>query len=69
MHYPSTVDELVSLGWEMNANQYRLVHLAARYDDELDWFHQGFKARQLPLPVGFRSTHRRHGSGFGLARR
>lgn len=44
MHHPSTVDELVSLGWEMNANQYRLVLLAARYDDELDWFHQGFKS-------------------------
>lgn len=44
MYHPSAVDELVSLGWELNANQHRAVHLAARYDDELDWFHQGFKS-------------------------
>ncbi len=29
------------LGWELNANHYRTVHLAARYDDELEWFRHG----------------------------
>lgn len=37
----SAGDELVALGWEVNANQYRLVHLAAQVDDELDWFRLG----------------------------
>jgi Domain of unknown function (DUF222) len=38
----STGDELAALGWEINANQYRLVHLAARFDDELEWFRLGY---------------------------
>lgn len=44
MHHTTTVDQLAALGWEINTNQYRAVQLAARYDDELDWFHQGFKS-------------------------
>ncbi len=37
----SAGEELVALGSEINANQYRAVHLAARYDDEREWFHAG----------------------------
>lgn len=32
---------MAALGWQLNANQYQAVHLAARYDDELEWFDQG----------------------------
>lgn len=39
----STCDQIIDLGREINANQYRIVHLAARYDDELDWFQSGHK--------------------------
>lgn len=37
-------EELVALGWEINANQYRVVHLAARFDEELDWFRHGHRS-------------------------
>lgn len=37
----SAGDELAAIGLELNANQYRAVHLAARYDEELEWFHLG----------------------------
>ena len=37
----SAADELAAVGSELNANQYRVVHLAARYDEELEWFHLG----------------------------
>lgn len=37
----SAGDELAAIGFELNANQYRAVHLAARYDEELEWFHLG----------------------------
>ncbi len=37
-------DQLVALGWEVNANQYRVVHLAARFDEELEWFRLGHKS-------------------------
>lgn len=40
----TTGEELLALGWEINANQYRLIHLAARFDDELEWFRQGLKS-------------------------
>lgn len=40
--WTSAGDELVAMGLELNANQYRTVHLAARYDEELEWFHLGF---------------------------
>ena len=45
----STCEELVALGWEINANHYRVVCLAARYDDELDWFHQGLSSAALGI--------------------
>ncbi len=37
----SAVDALEALGSELNSCHYQAVHLAARYDDELEWFHQG----------------------------
>lgn len=37
----SAGDELAAVGLELTANQYRAVHLAARYDEELEWFHLG----------------------------
>lgn len=37
----SAVEELEQLGWEINANQYRAVHLAARYESEHDWLRSG----------------------------
>lgn len=40
----TTEEELMALGWEINANQYRLVHLAARFDEELEWFRRGLKS-------------------------
>ncbi len=38
----SICDQLVALGSQLNANQYQAVHLAARYDNELEWFKSGF---------------------------
>lgn len=38
----SAGDELESLGWQINAHQHRAVHLAARYEEEQEWFGQGF---------------------------
>ena len=40
----STGEQLRALGWEVNANQYRCVHLAARFDEELEWFRWGLKS-------------------------
>lgn len=40
----SAGEELAALGWENNANQYRVVHLAARFDEELDWVRLGRKS-------------------------
>ena len=40
----STAEQLLALAWEIQANQYRLVHLAARFDDELEWLRQGVKS-------------------------
>lgn len=40
----SAGEELAALGWEINANQYRVVHLAARFDEGLDWFRLGHKS-------------------------
>ena len=40
----SAADELATLGREINANQYRAVHLAARFDEELEWFRQGHRS-------------------------
>ena len=44
-----TVAEIAALGGEINANQYRLVRLAARYDSELDWHQQGFASASLAI--------------------
>lgn len=33
--------ELIALGWRINARQHEAVHLAARYDEGLEWFEQG----------------------------
>lgn len=41
MHAP-IVEQIAALGSELNANQYRLVRLAAQYDIELEWFAAGF---------------------------
>ncbi len=41
---PSAFEQLVALGWQINANQYKAVHLAAKYDDEAEWFYQGLKS-------------------------
>ena len=38
------VSEIADLGGELNANQYRIVHLAADYDASLEWFHHGYKS-------------------------
>ena len=38
----STVDEIAALGCELNANQYRIVHLAVRYDVGLEWLRHGY---------------------------
>ncbi len=40
----STADELLALGWEIAAQQYRAVHLAARFDEELEWYRLGYKS-------------------------
>ena len=40
----STGEQLVLLAREVDANQYRIVHLAAAYDDGLEWFHRGLKS-------------------------
>ena len=45
----STVDQLAALGCEINTNQYRAVHLAARYDTEREWFSQGFKSSAFAI--------------------
>ena len=46
---PSAFDQLIALGWQINANQYKAVHLAAQYDDEHQWFHQGFSSAALGI--------------------
>ncbi len=40
--YLSIVEEIAALGSEINSNQYKIVRLAAKYDDGLEWFRQGF---------------------------
>jgi len=37
-------NDLIALGWEINANQYRIVHAAARFDDELEWWRRGHRS-------------------------
>lgn len=35
------VEQIAALGVELNANQYKVVRLAAEYDTTLEWFHDG----------------------------
>ena len=43
-HLVTAGQELAALGWEINANQYRVVHLAARFDEELEWVRLGHRS-------------------------
>ena len=40
----SVGEELVSLGWEICAHQYRAVQLAARFDEEREWYWWGCRS-------------------------
>ncbi len=46
---PSLVEQIASLGVELNANQYKVVRLAAAYDTTLEWFHEGFKSPAVAI--------------------
>ena len=48
MHAP-LVEQIASLGVELNANQYKVVRLAAQYDTTLEWFHDGFKTPAVAI--------------------
>ena len=48
MHAP-LVEQIASLGIELNANQYKVVRLAAQYDATLEWFHEGFKSPAVAI--------------------
>ena len=48
MHAP-LVEQIASLGIELNANQYKVVRLAAEYDTTLDWFHEGYKSPAVAI--------------------
>ena len=48
MHAP-LVEQIASLGVELNANQYKVVRLAAQYDATLEWFHEGFKSSAVAI--------------------
>ncbi len=45
----SIVDEIVALGIEINSNQYKIVRLAAEYDQRLEWFRQGFPSPSVAI--------------------
>ena len=45
----SAFEQLVELGRDINANHYKAAYLAARYDTELEWFHQGLKNAALGI--------------------
>ena len=45
----SLVEQIASLGVELNANQYKVVRLAAQYDTTLDWFREGFKSSAVAI--------------------
>lgn len=68
---PSAGQQLLELGREINANQYRVVHLAARYDDELEWFHSGMKgpAQWISTQLGIHSSTAREWIRVGHALR
>ena len=40
----STGNELLALGREIAARQHRLVHLSARFDEEMEWYRLGCKS-------------------------
>lgn len=67
----STGQQLIALGCEINANQYRLVHLAARYDEELEWYHHGHKsaASWISAELGIHSSTAREWIRVGHALR
>ena len=46
---PSLVEQIASLGVELNANQYKVVRLAAVYDTTLEWFHDGFRSSAVAI--------------------
>ena len=46
----SAVEEIAALGSELNANQYKIVHLAASYDAGLEWFDEGMVVVRAVLP-------------------
>ena len=48
MHAP-LVEQIASLGVELNANQYKVVRLAAQYDTTLEWFHEGHKSSAVAI--------------------
>ena len=48
MHAP-LVEQIASLGFELNANQDKVVRLAAEYDATLEWFHEGFKSSAVAI--------------------
>ena len=43
-HDSSAGDEILALGWAINANQYQIVHAAARFDEELEWMRRGHRS-------------------------
>ena len=45
----SAVEEIAALGGELNANQYKIVHLAASYDAGLEWFDEGFQSSAFSI--------------------
>ena len=47
--HTSLVEQIASLGVELNANQYKVVRLSALYDTNLDWFHEGFKSPAVAI--------------------
>ena len=47
--HTSLVEQIASLGVELNANQYKVVRLAAQYDTTLEWFHEGFKSSAVAI--------------------
>lgn len=40
---------MVMLGQELNANQYRLVRLAAAYESSLEWLNEGYKSAAVAI--------------------
>lgn len=45
----SAVAQIAVLGREVNANQYRIVRLAAQYDSGREWFRHGYASPALPI--------------------